>query len=94
MLGRWGTLFAFVLVAVGVIVLRFRDPDRHRPFRVPGSPVTPLIAIASCVFLMMQLPLVTWVRFLVWLAIGLGIYLVYGMRRRTVAHQEAPDYQD
>src|SRR5262249_14811077 len=47
-----GTLFAFVLVAIGVIVLRVREPDRRRPFRVPGSPVTPLLAAASCLFLM------------------------------------------
>ncbi|MBW8772959.1 MAG: amino acid permease, partial [Gemmatimonadetes bacterium] len=57
-----GTLFAFVLVAVGVIVLRIREPNRPRPFRVPGSPITPLLAIASCIFLMTQLPAVTWVR--------------------------------
>jgi APA family basic amino acid/polyamine antiporter len=75
-----GTLFAFVLVALGVIVLRVREPNRVRPFRVPGSPVTPLLAVASCIFLMTQLPWVTWARFFVWLAIGVVLYFSYGYR--------------
>jgi APA family basic amino acid/polyamine antiporter len=75
-----GTLFAFVLVAAGVIVLRVREPDRKRPFRVPGSPYTPLLAAASCIFLMGQLPAVTWIRFGVWLAVGAVIYFSYGYR--------------
>ncbi len=75
-----GTLFAFVLVALGVIVLRVREPDRHRPFRVPGSPFTPLLAAASCLFLMAQLPAVTWMRFGIWLAVGTIIYFAYGYR--------------
>lgn len=75
-----GTLFAFVLVAVGVIVLRVREPNRKRPFRVPWSPVTPILAIVSCLFLMVQLPAITWIRFFVWLAIGVAIYFTYGYR--------------
>jgi APA family basic amino acid/polyamine antiporter len=75
-----GTLFAFVLVAIGVIVLRVREPDRPRPFRVPGSPITPLLAVVSCGFLMTQLPWVTWVRFFIWLAIGAVLYFAYGYR--------------
>jgi len=75
-----GTLFAFVIVSVGVIVLRIREPDRVRPFRVPGAPWTPLISIAACGYLMFQLPWVTWVRFGLWLALGMLIYLFYGMR--------------
>ncbi len=75
-----GTLFAFVLVSVGVVVLRVREPNRPRPFRVPGSPWTPIGAAASCIFLMAQLPLVTWVRFFVWLAVGLLLYFAYGYR--------------
>ena len=76
-----GTLFAFVLVAVGILVLRYREPARERPFKVPGSPVTPVIAAAACMFLMSQLPLVTWIRFVVWLVIGAAIYFAYGYRR-------------
>src|SRR4029079_9379339 len=58
-----GTLFAFVLVSAGVIFLRRTEPDRHRPFRVPGVPFTPLISIVACFYLMYQLPLITWIRF-------------------------------
>jgi len=76
-----GTLFAFVLVSAGVLVLRKTDPDRPRPFRCPGSPLVPVLSIISCIALMIPLPFITWVRFIVWLAIGLVIYFAYGMRR-------------
>ncbi len=72
-----GTLFAFALVCLGVIVLRITEPDRPRAFRVPLSPWLPLAGIASCVFLMTGLPLVTWERFIIWLGIGVVIYFVY-----------------
>jgi len=75
-----GTLFAFVLVSVGVLVLRVREPDRPRPFRVPFAPVTASIAILACTYLMIKLPFVTWVRFFVWLGIGALIYFLYGIR--------------
>ena len=68
------------VMAVGVIVLRVKEPDRARPFRVWGSPVTPLIAVVSCGYLMYKLPWVTWVRFGVWLAIGAVLYFSYGYR--------------
>jgi len=76
-----GTLFAFVLVSAGVIVLRHKDPERKRPFRCPWVPVVPLLGIASCVYLMVSLPRITWIRFMVWLAIGLSIYFFYSQRR-------------
>ena len=76
-----GTLFAFVLVAVGVIVLRRTDPGRPRPFRTPLYPWVPLGAIGSCLWLMIELPRVTWIRFIVWLAVGLVIYFLYGHRK-------------
>jgi basic amino acid/polyamine antiporter, APA family len=79
-----GTLFAFVLVNVGVIVLRYTKPDMPRPFRVPLSPVLPILGIAFAVFLMTDLPLSTWVRFVIWLAIGMLIYLFYGYRNSRV----------
>lgn len=75
-----GTLFAFVIVAAGVLVLHYREPSRPRPFRTPWMPFTPLVAIGACLFLMFQLPLVTWIRFLAWLGFGLLIYLLYGYR--------------
>jgi len=79
-----GTLFAFVLVSVGVIVLRRLEPDRHRPFRVPGVPFTPLISVVACAYLMLQLPAITWKRFGVWLLAGLIIYFAYGMRHSRI----------
>ncbi|RPJ70423.1 MAG: amino acid permease [Acidobacteria bacterium] len=76
-----GTLFAFVLVSVGILVLRYTDPGRHRPFRTPLVPLVPVLAILSCTWLMLQLPYVTWIRFGVWLAAGLVLYFLYGYRR-------------
>jgi basic amino acid/polyamine antiporter, APA family len=85
-----GTLFAFILVAVGILILRRTDPDRPRPFRTPLVPWVPLAAVVSCAYLMLQLPRDTWIRFIAWLALGLLVYLVYGMRRselrRSVQH--------
>ncbi|HSK09320.1 MAG TPA: amino acid permease [Vicinamibacterales bacterium] len=75
-----GTLFAFVLVAMGILVLRHVDPQRHRPFRTPLVPLVPLLAMASCTWLMLQLPARTWWRFGLWLAAGLVVYFIYGYR--------------
>ena len=75
-----GTLFAFILVCVGVIILRHKDPTRPRPFRVPLMPVFPLLGVLFCLALMLSLPLETWRRFFVWLAIGMLIYFLYGVR--------------
>jgi basic amino acid/polyamine antiporter, APA family len=76
-----GTLFAFVIVSAGVIILRRTHPHQARAFRVPLVPLLPLISIAFCVLLMLGLPLETWVRFVVWLAIGLTIYFFYSRKR-------------
>jgi APA family basic amino acid/polyamine antiporter len=75
-----GTLFAFVLVNLGVIILRHTKPDMDRGFRVPFVPVFPLIGTALCIYLMTKLEAITWLRFGVWLAIGMVIYAVYGHR--------------
>ena len=75
-----GTLFAFILVAVGVIVLRRKRPDLERPFRCPWVPVVPVLAILTSFYLMLNLPAATWIRFVVWMAIGLAIYFLYGAR--------------
>ncbi len=84
-----GTLFAFVLVSAGVIFLRRIEPDRPRPFRVPWVPLTPLISIAACFYLMWQLPTVTWIRFVIWLAIGLVLYFTYGYTHSTLRQRAA-----
>ena len=75
-----GTLFAFVLVNIGVIVLRRTRPDLKRGFRVPFVPVFPIIGTLLCLYLMRYLDRDTWIRFVVWLAIGVVIYFVYGRR--------------
>ena len=75
-----GTLFAFALVCVGVLILRKKDPDRPRSFRTPWVPLVPLLGIAMCIYLMLGLPWVTWIRFGVWLAIGAVVYFIYGYR--------------
>jgi APA family basic amino acid/polyamine antiporter len=80
-----GTLFAFVIVSAGVIILRRTEPGRPRPFRCPGVPWTPLAAIGACAYLMASLPRATWLRFGAWLAIGLAIYALYGRRHSRVA---------
>ncbi len=84
-----GTLFAFVLVSAGVIVLRFTDPDRARPFRCPGVPVVPILSIVCCIALMVPLPTITWLRFVVWLAIGFVIYFFYGYQHSRLRRGEA-----
>ncbi len=76
-----GTLFAFVLVSIGVIVLRYKDPTRHRGFRVPFGPVVPVLSIVFCLLLMSGLPERTWIRFFVWLVIGLAVYFFYSRKR-------------
>ena len=82
-----GTLFAFVLVAIGVIVLRRTDPRRTRPFRTPLVPLVPLLAVVCCGYLMLELPIVTWWRFVIWLAIGLVLYFAYGYKNSRLRRQ-------
>ncbi len=80
-----GTLFAFVLVCVGITILRYKDPDRHRPFKVPfGAWFLPMLGALSCLFLMYYLPPTSWWRFVAWLMIGLSIYLSYGYARSAL----------
>lgn len=90
-----GTLFAFILVAAGIIILRYKDPTRQRPFRTPWVPWVPLGAIVSCGYLMVELPGVTWFRFFLWMALGLSIYFLYGLKRsrlrRGSGSGSAPD---
>jgi len=83
-----GTLFAFVLVCIGVMVLRHREPEIERKFRVPFGPVIPTIGILICGGLMVSLDLLTWVRLVVWLAVGLVIYFTYGITHSRMARPE------
>ena len=73
-----GTLFAFVVVSLAVLVLRIKRPDAHRPFKVAGGPVIPVLGVLACLYLMVSLSVMTWVRFLVWLDLGMLIYWFYG----------------
>lgn len=80
-----GTLFAFVMVALSVIILRRREPGAVRPFHVPYYPWTPALSIAACLFLMWSLPQDTWIRLIVWLGLGGLVYCLYGLKRRRDA---------
>ena len=75
-----GTLAAFILVCGSVIYLRRSNREMYRPFRVPGVPVVPILGILFCLLLMAGLPLDTWLRLIIWMAVGLVIYFVYGRR--------------
>jgi amino acid transporter len=84
-----GTLFAFVVVSVAVIILRVKRPDARRPFRVPGGHIIPVLGVLSCTYLMIALTVMTWVRFLVWLDLGMIIYWFYGRTHsQLVNHAE------
>jgi APA family basic amino acid/polyamine antiporter len=83
-----GTLFAFILVCIGILILRQRDPNRPRAFKTPWVPVVPLLGVLSCAYLMMGLPWVTWVRFALWLVLGIAIYMSYGFKRSHLIRQE------
>jgi basic amino acid/polyamine antiporter, APA family len=83
-----GTLFAFLLVSVAVVVLRRTRPDLARPFRVPFSPWVPALSALACLSLMSNLSIETWLRFLAWLAVGLVIYAAYGYRHSRLRGEE------
>ncbi|MGV9827064.1 amino acid permease [Gordonia sp. NPDC003429] len=89
-----GTLFAFVVVSGGVIVLRRTRPDLSRGFTVPGGSVIPVLAILACLWLMLNLSALTWIRFVVWMIIGVAIYLLYGMRHSMVGRRERGEVDD
>lgn len=89
-----GTLFAFVLVNVGVIVLRRTKPDLERKFRVPFVPVVPIIGALLCGLLLSRLSIQTWIRFVVWLAIGLVIYFAYSRKHSKLQNGQEGDMDD
>ncbi|EHH68339.1 APC family permease [Gluconobacter morbifer] len=84
-----GTLLAFIIVCVGVLVLRKTEPDVPRLFRVPGGPVIPVLGIISCTVVMVSLDGLTWLRLVIWLAIGLVIYFFYGIRHSLLSRQQS-----
>jgi APA family basic amino acid/polyamine antiporter len=85
-----GTLFAFTIVCVGVLVLRIREPGASRPFRTPAVYVVAPLGAASALLLMFGLPLDTWLRFGLWLLIGLAVYWLYGVRHSRAQNTSSP----
>ncbi len=83
-----GTLLAFVIVSAGIIVLRYRSPDLPRPFKTPMVPLVPILSILICGYMMYALPGDTWLRLLIWLAIGLVVYFMYGRHHSRAARAE------
>ena len=82
-----GTLFAFILVAIGVLVLRRSQPDLERPFRVPFVPVIPILSVLASFWLMLNLQTATWLRFAIWMAVGFVVYFTYSVRHSRVRRQ-------
>ncbi|AYB32787.1 amino acid permease [Chryseolinea soli] len=83
-----GTLLAFIMVCLGVIILRYRQPDLPRAFRTPWVPVVPILGIITCVAMMISLPRDTWIRLVVWLLIGLAIYFLYGKKNSKIRNAQ------
>jgi basic amino acid/polyamine antiporter, APA family len=83
-----GTFFAFTLVCLGVMILRYTRPDLPRPFRLPFMPVVPILGMIACLSLMAVLPRLTWIRFGVWTVIGVLVYAVYGLRHSKLATEK------
>lgn len=81
-----GTLSAFIIVSIAVVVLRRTKPELERPFKVPFVPIIPILSVVFCLFLMVSLPILTWIRFVVWLVIGFLIYFLYGYRKSKLAN--------
>ncbi|GGS52014.1 amino acid permease [Planobispora rosea] len=82
-----GTLFAFVVVSIAVVVLRRTRPDLPRSFRTPLVPVVPILSVLACIYLMLNLPVETWIRFVAWMLLGVVIYIGYGYRHSRLARQ-------
>lgn len=83
-----GTFFAFILVSFGVMLLRYTKPNQPRPFRLPFMPLVPIFSIAACLYLMVGLPWATWIRFGVWTAVGIVVYVSYGMKHSKLSMRD------
>ena len=84
-----GTLFAFVLVSAGVIILRRTRPDLNRGFRAPFVPALPILSIVACLWLMVNLTVLTWIRFVIWMVVGIAVYALYGYRKSVLGQRLA-----
>lgn len=82
-----GTLLAFSLVCIGVLILRKTDPDRERPFRTPFVPVVPILGVVVCFYLMYSLPIEAWVRLAIWMGLGVAIYYLYGRKNSVLRNK-------
>jgi len=89
-----GTLFAFVIVCSGVLILRYTHPEIPRPFRTPGVPLIPILGILSCLYLMAGLPRDTWIRLIGWMGIGLALYFSYGFRKSKLRQKRASGFSE
>lgn len=79
-----GTLFAFILVCIGVMILRVKMPEAPRAFSTPLVPLVPILGIVTCLFMMVFLPLDTWIRLVVWMIIGFDLYILYGIKNSHI----------
>lgn len=84
-----GTLFAFILVCIGVWILRVKQPELQRAFKTPLVPLIPILGVATCLFMMVFLPLDTWIRLIVWMLIGFDVYLFYGLKKSVLSDHTA-----
>jgi APA family basic amino acid/polyamine antiporter len=89
-----GTLFAFIVVSIGVVVLRRTRPDLPRSFKTPLVPVLPIVSVLASLWLMLNLPVITWTRFLIWMVVGLILYFAYGMRRAKLPAETRSEVTD
>lgn len=83
-----GTLFAFIAVSLGIVILRKTRPDLQRSFKVPLVPLIPIIAVLTCGYLLISLPGITWIAFLIWMALGLCVYFMYGYKHSHLAEKK------
>ena len=89
-----GTLFAFVIVCAAVLIMRYTNPEAHRPFRCPLVPLVPILGIAACLLLMFSLPAANWLRLVAWMALGLAIYFFYGIKHSVLRASTAGPASD
>lgn len=89
-----GTLLAFAIVCIGVIILRYKRPDLKRPFKTPFVPLVPILGAAICLYLMYSLPMDTWLRLIIWMAIGFFIYFTYGIHHSKLRKQNAENKEE